>query len=147
MTATIGYPEDVYDADAHVRALRVPRIKIDGVVYEGRILSSEQVAPYFARLDALLVIQEEVDDTAGDRQLPRIAERLEAMNQALRPLLRMVFPKSRLKFWRPDPVNKIMALPLSERTAWLQDFFVCVRSWLPTSSNPRIRSSGSGDST
>ena len=54
MTATIGHPEeDFYDADAHIQAIEVPKIKIGGLVHKGRVLSAEQVAPYFARLDSL----------------------------------------------------------------------------------------------
>lgn len=152
MTTTIGHPENFYDADAQVRALQVPKIKIGGLVYEGRVLSAEQVAPYFARMDSLILLHEKIaseegPDEADEQYMTRIAGQLEAIDNALRPLLRMVFPKNYIVFWRPDPVDRIIALPLTVRTDWLRDFFVCVRSWLPTSSSPRTRSSDSGDST
>lgn len=145
-----GAPGAVYDADAQVDALRRPQIKVGGRLYTGQVLSSEQVAPYFASLDALIDLQAEADQaTNGDQgAMAVVADRLERVNVALRPLLRTVFPRPRLRLpWQRDPVDAIMALPLAVRTEWLQDFFVCVRSWLQTSSTQNQPSSGSGAST
>lgn len=106
-----------FDADAYLKAvLEPPAILIDGVTYEGRLLSLEEWLPFQDRLAALQEVRNKEDPGAW-RDVYKI----------VRDYCNLAFPEKwwcYLMPWRKTVADRVLELPPVAMLAAVQDFFV-----------------------
>lgn len=91
-------PVVAFDADALTVSLEAPALTIGGVRYEGRLLSIEEWLPFLDRVQAI--------QRTGKTEMADVVT-------LYRDYMRAVFPRSRFKFWAPDPVPILMRQPFT----------------------------------
>lgn len=103
----------IVDADQYAAALEPPRVRIEGRVYSGRVLSIEEWQPYGRRAKELNDAQQ------AKAEDPSVPAGLDAMAEEY---FRAIFPKPpRWMPWRRDPVPALLRHPA--RLAILKGFF------------------------
>jgi len=119
----------VFDADAEEAALAPPELVIGGRTYRGRVLSRDELRPH-------AVVLGDKDATAEDKEAAAVA------------LVRLVFRRPWWKFWWPDPVKRVLRMPLVVQTEFLEDFFgFLARMVTPRKPNPPTGGPSSSPST
>jgi hypothetical protein len=123
-------PVGVVDADRYTASLQPPRVRIDGQVYSGRVLSIQEWQPYGTRARTLETAMDEALKAKGEGETATTIQQVDTVVQHYRDELAMlarqyfraVFPAAPWwAFWRKDPVPKLMLHPA--RDAILKDFF------------------------
>ncbi len=112
----------VFDADAEEAALAPPELVIGGRTYRGRVLSRDELRPH-------AVVLGDGDATAEDKEAASVA------------LVRLVFRRPWWAFWWPDPVKRVLRMPLVVQTEFLEDFFEFLARMV-TPRKPNQRTSG-----
>lgn len=122
-----------FDADSYRAAQEEPTLQIGGLLYRGRLLSIEEWLVYAGEIEQLRAADaratlrraENEDRFARDEELlPDIRGSASSAYVALyRRYLRAVFPRRRFRFWAPDPVAGLMAMPWGVVTEAITRFF------------------------
>lgn len=95
-----------FDADALAAAQEAPTMTVGGFLYRGRLLSIEEWMPWWDRLTALRKGREQIRDSQDDAKAFLVT-----LLQFYRDYLRVIFPRTRFRFWAPDPVEHLMRQP------------------------------------
>lgn len=122
----------IVDADKYSRALESPRLRLEGRVYTGRVLSIDEWQPYGTRAqimqDALNAALEKLQksETGGAVDRSLVVSEIDNLQTSLDDLMRSYFRAVFAKppgwaFWRRDPVPVLMRHP--SRNAILKSFF------------------------
>lgn len=116
-----------FDADTYVAAQQEPELTLGSCLYRGRLLSIDEWLVFAAEYDRL------IEARASVKQLQAFYRRY----------LSAVFPRSRYKFWAPDPVAGLFRLPWSAvQEAFARFFELQVQASIPSASRSASRMSG-----
>lgn len=129
MSDTSGSPARVghFDADTYAAAQQEPELVIGACLYRGRLLSIDEWLVYAEQYDRLLASKPTV------KQLQAFYRRY----------MRAVFPRSRFRWWAPDPVKGLFRLPWSAVQEAFKSFFeLQALASIPSASRSASRMSG-----
>lgn len=108
------------DADAITAAQEEPTVTVGNLLYRGRLLSIEEWLPFWERSQHLDAEAKLAPSSSADVA----ARRLRARTALYRDYLTAVFPRRRYRWWAPDPVKHLMALPFTALEASVAFFFI-----------------------
>lgn len=132
-----------FNANAIAASLVEPVLELGRLSYTGRLLSIEEWLPFWERIQELTAANEKA------RAEGRPADRLAAA-RLYREYLRTVFPRSRRRFWAPDPVPQLLAQPFEVVEGAMTFFFTLqlrASGMIPRTSSPPTAGSDSSGST
>lgn len=100
-----------FDADAMMREQEEPSLTVGNLLYFGRLLSAEE---WFAWNERYAALSARIKDKTAD--MPDLLAFYRAYFTDL-------FPKSRRRFWAPDPVAHLMMRPFAVIQEAFEHFF------------------------